>query len=132
MKEQSLLHRILYRCSTGTSRLFRMNVGLAWIGTITTVTHPTTVTLHKGDVLIRNARPFKSGIKGMSDLVGFHTVTVTPEMVGSEIAIYAAIEVKGKGGRVTDPQKDYINMVLAAGGIAGVARSEDDAEKLLT
>ena len=70
MKESAILHRIMFRCSTGYSRLFRMNIGLAWVGDFQKFTRPMTVQVKKGDVMIRQGRAFRAGLKGMSDLVG--------------------------------------------------------------
>jgi hypothetical protein len=67
--------------------------------------------------------------KGSSDLIGWRVVTVTPDMVGRRLAVFAAIEVKAPGGRhpVTDDQRRFLDAVAAAGGIAGVARDPDEA-----
>ena len=64
---------------------------------------------------------------GGSDLIGWRSVTVTPDMVGQKIAVFLAIEVKGEHGRATEAQKNFIARVRADGGLAGVARSIDDA-----
>lgn len=68
---------------------------------------------------------------GSSDLIGFKTVTVTPEMVGSRVAIFTALEVKTEKGRVSQGQQNFIDTVLNAGGIASVVRSVDDAIEVL-
>jgi len=70
-------------------------------------------------------------IKGSSDLIGWRTVTITPDMVGDDIAVFTAIEIKTQKGKTSSEQINFISRVLSAGGIAGVARSEDDAIKLL-
>jgi hypothetical protein len=67
---------------------------------------------------------------GSSDLIGFRTVTITPDMVGRKVAVFAAIEVKD-GGRATAEQQAFIAMVRERGGIAGVARSVDEARAIL-
>ena len=100
--------------------MFRANVGQAWTGDAQR--------LPNGDVLIRNARPFTTGLPaGFSDLFGFVRHTVTAEDVGRHIAVFAAVEVKTKTGKPTDKQQAFIRAVQAAGGRAGVARSADDA-----
>ncbi|MBX9594678.1 MAG: VRR-NUC domain-containing protein [Roseomonas sp.] len=67
--------------------------------------------------------------KGSSDLIGFRSIAVTPEMVGQRLAVFVALEVKAPGGRhpVTDDQRRFLDAVAAAGGIAGVARDPDEA-----
>lgn len=68
--------------------------------------------------------------KGSSDLIGWRTITVTPDMVGRRLAVFTAIEVKDKG-RPTPEQIAFIEAVRAAGGLAGVARSVDDGQAIL-
>lgn len=131
MKESPVLHRVLLACSRGATRLFRMNVGLAWIGVAKKYERTQSVIVHAGDVVIRQARPFRAGIEGMSDLVGFTSIVITPEMVGRRAAIYTALECKGDGGRLRPGQQVFIDNVDEAGGIAGVVRSEDDARHII-
>lgn len=131
MKEQSILKRILFSCSTGASRLFRQNVGRGWIGRAKKYTKHCTVRINPGDVVIRQARPFHAGFIGMGDLIGWNSVTITPEMVGRLIAIYSSIEVKTKTGRLREDQINWMALVRNAGGIAGVARSPEEAKEML-
>ena len=69
---------------------------------------------------------------GGSDLIGWRSVTVTPDMVGQKLAIFLAIEVKGERTRVTDQQRNFIDRVKAGGGLAGVARSVEDAKAIVS
>ena len=74
---------------------------------------------------------------GSSDLIGFKRVMITQDMVGQTVAVFLAIEVKTDKTEKTDKtyasreQKDFIEFVKEAGGIAGVARSADDAKKII-
>ena len=68
--------------------------------------------------------------KGSSDLIGFKTITITPDMVGQNIAVFSAIEVKDKG-KATSDQKKFINIIKNAGGFAGIARDIEEAKKIL-
>jgi hypothetical protein len=52
-------------------------------------------------------------------------------MVGQEIPVFAAIEVKTAKGRATKDQLQFIEHIRDAGGIAGIARSVDDAKNIL-
>ena len=52
-------------------------------------------------------------------------------MVGQQVAVFTSIEVKSPTGRVRPEQQQWIDAVQAAGGIAGVARSVEDAQSLL-
>jgi hypothetical protein len=69
--------------------------------------------------------------KGSSDLIGLRSVTVTPDMVGQRVAVFAAIEVKTPTGKPTAEQINFIGKVNEAGGIAGIARSPEDAMQIL-
>ena len=68
--------------------------------------------------------------KGSSDLIGWRSLTITPDMVGQTVAVFAAIEVKDRG-RPTPEQLHFIAQVQAAGGLAGVARTVAEAEAIL-
>lgn len=58
---------------------------------------------------------------GGSDLIGVHKPT----------GRFLAIEVKTSKGRPSAAQLNFIQQVIASGGIAGIARSPEDALKLL-
>lgn len=108
----------------GGAAMFRNNVGTAWTGEATR--------LKDGSVLIRNPRILHAGLaKGSSDLIGWRSITVTPDMVGQPVAVFASVEVKTKTGRATKEQIHWINTVNAAGGFAGIARSPEDAKNIL-
>lgn len=59
-------------------------------------------------------------------------MTITPEMVGTTVAVFASIEVKTPTGRLRPEQQQWLDAVQAAGGIAGVARSVEDALRIVT
>ena len=127
MNEQSILHRILFACGTGATRLFRNNTGVAWAGKRVDPIrgNPRMVLCHDGDVVVRAAQPIKYGLcVGSSDLIGW------TRRDGQ--AVFTAIEVKTDRGRPTAEQSTFIAHVQAAGGIAGIARSEAEALALLT
>lgn len=69
--------------------------------------------------------------KGSSDLIGFKTVKITPEMIGEEIAQFVSIEIKTERGKLTDIQKNWLHKVQSSGGIVGVARTVKDALNIL-
>lgn len=68
--------------------------------------------------------------KGSSDLIGWRSVTVTPDMVGQKLAVFVAIEVKDKG-RPTQEQLAFVKTVRDAGGLAGIARGIPEAQAIL-
>lgn len=119
------------------SRLFRLNTGRAWLSNM----GPAGVQkLSDGSVLIKSARSIAIGfadtkgdpIEGASDLNGWTTIEVTPEMVGQRLAIFTAIETKASnGGKKRAGQINYCDQVESAGGIAGFANSEESARHIV-
>lgn len=71
------------------------------------------------------------GEKGGSDLIGLTKIKITHNMVGREVGVFTAIEVKSQSGRATKEQLNFIAAIKKQGGIAGIAHSEQDAEKLI-
>lgn len=123
MSEHRIQNEIRLAIS-GKATLFRNNVGTAWTGDSTT--------LKDGSVLIRNPRILHAGLcAGSSDLIGWRSLTITPEMVGQTVAVFAALEVKSKTGRATAGQKNFCQRVTEAGGFAGIVKSPDEAKKTL-
>ena len=70
--------------------------------------------------------------KGSADLIGYRTITITPDMVGQQVAVFLSIEVKTPTGRIRPEQQAWMETIQAAGGIAGVARSVEDALRIVT
>jgi hypothetical protein len=80
----------------------------------------------------RTGRPVQFGLaRGSADLIGWRTVTITPDMVGQQLAVFTSIEVKTPTGRLAPLQANWLDAVQNAGGIAGVARSVCDANEIL-
>jgi len=80
----------------------------------------------------RTGRPVQFGLaRGSADLIGWRTITITPDMVGQRLAVFTSIEVKTERGRVRPEQHAWLAAVTGAGGIAGVARSVTDAHAIL-
>jgi len=69
--------------------------------------------------------------KGSSDLIGWTSVKITQEMVGSTVAIFTAIECKSPIGKATSKQLYFVERVKLDGGYAVVARSVEDALKAI-
>lgn len=117
--ETDIQNAIRLALSRGPCRLFRQQVGEYWTGDA--------VHLKDGSVLIRHPRRVHVGFSGWSDLGGWLTETVNDQ----PFARYVAIEVKTPRGRFRDGQEAFLDTVAKAGGLAGVARSVADAEKIL-
>jgi hypothetical protein len=112
MSEQQIQQAIRLKLSQGSVRLFRNNTGA--------------LRDERGQLV-------RYGLcQGSADLIGIRTVTITADMVGQQVGVFAAIEVKAPRGRITPEQEAFLAMVRQQGGIAGVARSVEDAQHLLS
>lgn len=130
--EQAIQNRILLACGRGGTVLFRNNTAQAWCGEARKIHRSERVTVFPGDVVIRNARPLHAGLcKGSPDLVGWESITVTPEMVGRALAVFVGLEVKSEAGRPTPEQRNFIDRLGVAGGVAAVVRSPEEAAAAL-
>ena len=69
--------------------------------------------------------------RGSADLIGWRTVMITPDMVGQQLAVFTSIEVKTPAGRVSPQQQAWLGVVQGAGGMAGIARSVEDAVRIV-
>ena len=123
-KSEKQIHHDIHTGLTVDTLLYRNNVRLVFTGD---------VKQHVGvSVNIFNARPIKFGLcPGSSDLIGWTTIEITPEMVGRSVAVFTAVEVKSATGRASKKQKNFIKRIHDCGGIAGIARSLDDAESIV-
>jgi hypothetical protein len=108
--EQSIQQAIRL-LSRGTIRLFRNNVGALRDAT--------------GRLVRYGLAP------GSSDLIGWRTLTITPDMVGQTVAQFVALEIKDQG-RATPQQAAFLHAVHTAGGLAALVRSEPQAQAILT
>lgn len=76
--------------------------------------------------------PVRFGLAtGSSDLIGWVPVTITADMVGQTLAVFASVEVKAEKGRVRSEQKVWLDMVRRFGGFAGIARNDQDLTDIL-
>lgn len=106
-------------------RIFRANVGQGWTG-------EAVIKLSGGDIRITRPRPLNTGLpEGWPDLFGFRLLTVTPEMAGLMLPVFAAIEVKGPRGALRDAQRRVLDELARCGCLTGVARSPEEAAQIL-
>lgn len=102
MNESELLKAVLYQSSRDGEVLFRNQVG---------------------KYRLEDGRYLSSGLcVGSSDLVGWTSKIVTPDMVGKTIAIIKVVECKSTNGRLTSAQLNFLRRVHEAGGDAWIAR----------
>ena len=124
MNENNIQKRIMLTVSKLGTRIFRNNVGTAWNGK--------NYATKDGKRVIENAQLIRFGLcKGSSDLIGYTSKTVTPDMVGQKVAVFTAIEVKKKGGKQSPEQINFIKRLNDAGGLGGFAYSEAEAAAII-
>jgi hypothetical protein len=111
--ETKIQNLILMALSKAGCLVFRNETAGAWVGKV----------LHKeaGQVTLTDARMIRFGLAvGSSDIVGI-----------APCGRFLAIEIKTSKGRATKEQLRFIEVVNKAGGISGIARSVEDALKLI-
>jgi len=111
--ETKIMNTILMALSKAGCLVFRNETAGAWVGKM----------LHReaGQVTLTNASMVKFGLMvGSADIIGI-----------SPTGKFLAVEIKTSKGRATKEQLRFIEAVNNAGGIAGIARSVDDALLLI-
>lgn len=124
MNERTIQKLIMRELGVGDTRVFRNNNGVGWVGRV--------LSKSADHVTLADPRPLHAGLcEGSSDLIGWRTITITPDMLGARVAVFLGVEVKTERGRVTDEQRRFQAVVTRAGGIAVIARSDDEATELV-
>lgn len=110
--EASILVKIRKQFNAGATRLFRNSIGF-----------------YKSEA----GHAIKYGLAnpGGSDLIGWTSVIITPEMVGKKIAVFTAVEVKAAGGKLRPEQINFLQAVKNAGGLSGMAMNVDEVPPIL-
>lgn len=122
--EQNIQKLIMVAASKAGARVFRNNTGVGWVGKVRRLSDNT--------IHITHPRPLEAGLcVGSSDLIGWKPTTITPDMVGKTIGVFVALEIKA-GTKPSPEQLTFIENVRRGGGIAGIARSPEEATDLLT
>lgn len=68
---------------------------------------------------------------GSSDLIGWKSIVVTPDMVGERIAFFVALECKSPLGVRRAAQENFLAAVEHAGGMGDFVRSVKEACQVL-
>jgi len=123
MTEFDLYPAIMADLSRGDTRLFRQNAGFAWQGQV--------IEQNANRLVLAHPRAIKLGAPGMADLGGVTSVIITPDMVGQRVGIDLQLEIKSARGRPSAEQINYISTMLSLGGRAGIARSVEDARRIV-
>ena len=79
----------------------------------------------------QNGRWVTAGIPGSPDLLGYTFETITIHHVGLTLPIFTGIEVKTETGRLKKHQRAYLLEMERDNCIAGVARSPEQAMRLI-
>ncbi len=114
MTEKEIQNRIMLKLSEAGCVVYRNETAGVWAG------HKIGTTT-KGDAVLRDAKPMLAGLcKGSADIIG-----IAPD------GRFLAVEVKTPKGRPSAEQINFIDVVNRSGGIAGIARSPEDALDLI-
>lgn len=152
MSENQVL-RLAWLAVGRMSRIFRLNSGTGWVPMGGGKAHKLTMSgfivlkdgrkipVQAGDAIVPGGRPIPLGfgmpngkpMAGISDLVGWTTIVITADMVGSKIAAFTMIETKSsEDAERRAAQLNAIEQVKAAGGIAGFAHTPEMAVEIVT
>lgn len=130
MKEANLMKLIqLELGKLQNVRLFRNNTGQAWQGTQKQFINDG----GRRKLILYDPRPVDAGLcEGSSDLIGWTTIEVTADMVGKKLAVFTALEVKNEIKSVASAKQiNFLTVIKSMGGFGGLARSIDEAQRLL-
>lgn len=107
------------RALAGHAAIYRANVGTGWTGD---------VKRHGDLVVISSPRPLSTGLPaGFADLFGWRPLRIEDRHVGTHVAQFVAVEVKGAQGRASTDQRAFLAAVQRDGGVGIVARSGAEA-----
>ena len=111
MSEQAIQQQIRLELGVGPVRLWRNNVGA---------------------LRDERGRLITYGLcKGSSDLIGLRQLRIEEQHLGLELGVFCALEIKAAGGRLTAEQLQFLEVIRNRGGLAGVARSVEEARQIL-
>lgn len=121
--EVNVQNEIRAELGHGNTRLFRQESSYFYTGRLSTI---------RGQRVLLFPKEVRVGFDGQPDLGGWTTVVVTPEMVGTTIAIAVQIEVKRpRKNKRSEEQVQFIAFARSVGVRAGFARSVDEAKKII-
>ena len=72
-----------------------------------------------------------------SDLIGITMITITPDMIGKQVGVFTACEVKSEDWKPSEvsarekSQNDFLNWVRLRGGIGMMVNSVDQFKSLM-
>lgn len=114
-KETAIQNKIMLALSDAGCTVWRNATSYCWVGRV--------IFKESDTITLKSAHPIQAGLCiGSSDIVGIHPS-----------GRFLAVEVKrfAKGSKESKEQADFIQAVRNAGGIAGIARSPEEALELI-
>jgi len=118
--ETKIQRKSMMALSQAGHTVFRNETGNFWTGQV----------IHKDNntVTLMNAAMIPCGLAvGSSDIIVIQSVLITPEMVGQVFGRFGGCEIKTPTGRMSPKQINFMDHVNGKGGIAGVARTPEEA-----
>jgi len=147
-EHENVLTLALIKATEYGFRLFKNKVGSAWVGKLVN-SYPDSKAGRCVELIGASFQPFgllvaSSGFKrnskgdlvkknngGGFDLIGWQSVKITPDMVGTRLAVFTAIDAKTEGYSTLDSdQRNFAREVIKAGGSAIIARRTKDRESV--
>ena len=111
MSEQAIQQQIRLELGRGPVRLWRNNTGA---------------------LRDERGRLVRYGLcPGSSDLIGLRQLRIEEQHLGLELGVFCALEIKAASGRLTSEQRQFLEVISSRGGLAGVARSVEEARAIL-
>lgn len=105
-------------------RLFRNHRGTFWAGRV--------LKQDGNMVVLTGAQRVAGGLApGAADLIGWTTIEITPDMVGTKIAVFTSGEMKVGKRELEEDQEKWRDNVRKAGGFAEQIRTDSDALRLV-
>jgi ribosomal protein S19 len=108
--------------------VFRNDCGRGYVGgTVIRAKAEQPIIAHAGQLVVINPQVIAYGLyPGSGDLVGWEPITITPEMVGQQIAVFTSVEVKTVHDNLSNKQRNWFRRVKEYGGIAEIYKELRD------
>lgn len=127
MRESGIQNKMLIDMSKNGLYGLRINSGEFWGGKFVSMK----TTNKRTFLVLENPTKVQGAPAGTSDIIGCKSVFITPQMVGTTLAVFFAVEVKCPGKKPEPHQENYLAVMRCRGAIAGSARSSEEMLSLL-
>lgn len=135
IKHDNIIDKIIMMLSGRGWCLWRLDQGGAWVGAGRKFTEKKTITVNRGDVIVKGGRFLHFGIqagKGLAapDMLGYQIVTITEDMVGKNVPVFLLADVKTGTDGLTKEQKLFMEKARTDGVTAEVITENDDDDTI--